>query len=323
MISLEKGSQDCILAIVVPCYNEEPVLSETANQLNKMLDNLIYDKRISEESFVYFVDDGSVDKTWEIIKRLYEENNKRFKGLKLSRNVGHQNALISGLEAIQDKVDCVISMDADLQDDVFTIGEMIKRFGEGYEVVYGVRRSREEDSLFKKYSAILFYRLMSLFKVEIIPNHADYRLLSKRVVKHLMSFREVNLFLRAIIPLIGFKSTTVYYDRKERFAGKSKYPLKKMLSFALDGITSFSVTPLRFITFVGIIIFVGSCCLTIWALWLKLIGKSIPGWASTVLPIYFIGGVQLLSIGILGEYLGKIYKEVKARPRYFKEEELK
>lgn len=323
MISLEKGSQDCILAIVVPCYNEEPVLSETANQLNKTLDNLIHDKRISEESFVYFIDDGSVDKTWEIIKRLYEENNKRFKGLKLSRNVGHQNALISGLEAIQDKADCVISMDADLQDDVFTIGEMIKRFDEGYEVVYGVRRSREEDSLFKKYSAILFYRLMSLFKVEIIPNHADYRLLSKRVVKHLMSFREVNLFLRAIIPLIGFKSTTVYYDRKERFAGKSKYPLKKMLSFALDGITSFSVAPLRFITFVGIIIFVGSCCLTIWALWLKLIGKSIPGWASTVLPIYFIGGVQLLSIGILGEYLGKIYKEVKARPRYFKEEELK
>ncbi len=312
-----------LLSIVVPCYNEDAVLSETAIQLDRILQDLIQSKEIREESFIYFVDDGSSDKTWEIISRLHKENAKRFKGLKLSRNVGHQNALMAGLETLQDKVDCAISLDADLQDDISVIEEMIEKFNEGYEIVYGVRKSREKDSLFKKYSAIFFYKLMSLFKINVIDNHADYRLLSKRVIGHLISFREVNLFLRAVIPLIGFKSTKVYYDRKERLAGASKYPLKKMLSFALDGITSFSIIPLRFITILGFIIFAGSCLLSAWALWLKFIGKSIPGWTSTVLPIYFIGGVQLFSIGILGEYLGKIYKEVKARPRYFKEEELR
>lgn len=314
-----------ILGIIVPCYNEEAVLAETAFQLNRILEDLIRNKKINEKSFVYFVDDGSTDRTWEIIREFHTEDGKRFKGLKLSRNVGHQNALMAGLEAIctYRDVDCAISMDADLQDDISAVVEMIDRFNEGYEIVYGVRKSREKDSFFKKYSALLFYKLMTLFNVNVIHNHADYRLLSKRVIEHLVSFREVNLFLRAIIPLIGFKSAIVYYERKERFAGISKYPLKKMISFALDGITSFSVTPLRFITVLGFIIFLGSCVLSLWALWLKIIGKSIPGWTSTVLPIYFIGGVQLLSIGILGEYLGKIYKEVKARPRYFKEEELK
>lgn len=320
---MEQKCENYILAIIIPCYNEEPGLSESATQLNSILEDLIQSKKINEESFIYFIDDGSTDNTWDIIRKLHEENDKRFKGLKLSRNVGHQNALMAGLEAIIDKVDCSISLDADLQDDVSTIKEMVEKFKEGYEVVYGVRKNREKDSIFKKYSAIFFYKLMHLFKVNVIANHADYRLLSKRVLEHLISFREVNLFLRAIIPLIGFKSTMIFYNRKERKAGTSKYPLKKMVSFALDGITSFSVTPLRLITISGVILFTGSCVLSMWALWLKYIGKSIPGWASTVLPIYFIGGVQLLSIGILGEYLGKTYKEVKARPRYFKEEELK
>jgi glycosyltransferase involved in cell wall biosynthesis len=316
-------NQSTLICVVVPCYNEEPVLYETARQIKNVMDELIKKQKIDKKSFIYFVDDGSNDKTWDIIKKLHLEDKERYKGLKLSRNVGHQNALMAGLEAVHEEVDCAISMDADLQDDVSAVVEMIDKFKEGYEIVYGVRKSREKDSFFKRYSAIFFYKLMTLFKVNVIHDHADFRLLSRRVIEHLISFREVNLFLRALIPLIGFKSTNVYYDRKERLAGVSKYPFKKMLSFALDGITSFSITPLRFITLSGFIIFLGSCVLSIWALWLKLIGKSIPGWASTVLPLYFIGGVQLLSIGILGEYLGKIYKEVKARPRYFKEEELK
>ncbi len=319
---MERKYKNHILAIVVPCYNEESVLTETATQINKVLEDLIQDKKISDESFVYFVDDGSVDRTWEIIKGLHEENNKRFKGLKLSRNVGHQNALMAGLEGVQEKADCAISLDADLQDDVSVIGEMIDKFDEGYEIVYGVRRSRQKDRPFKKYSALFFYKVMHLLKTNIVFDHADYRLISKRVLENLVSFKEVNLFIRAIIPLIGYKSTKVFYDRKGRYLGESKYPLKKMLSFAIEGITSFSVTPLRFITIIGLIIFIGSCLLSLWALWLKLTGKSIPGWTSTVLPLYFIGGVQLLSIGIVGEYLGKVYKEVKARPRYFKEEEL-
>jgi glycosyltransferase involved in cell wall biosynthesis len=310
-----------VITIVVPCYNEESVLHETAKQLNESIEYLIKEEKISVQSFIFFVDDGSDDKTWEIIRELHLENNRN-KGLKLSRNVGHQNALMAGLDRVQEKADCAISIDADLQDDISVIELMVQEFQKGFEVVYGVRKKRETDTFLKKYTALSFYKLMALFGVDIVNNHADYRLLSKRVVKHLQSFKEVNLFLRAMIPLIGFKSTKVYYDRKERFSGTSKYPVRKMISFALDGITAFSVTPLRYISIIGIIIFITSCAMGIWTIWLALIDKSIPGWASTVLPIYFIGGVQLLSIGIIGEYLGKIYKEVKARPRYVADIEL-
>jgi glycosyltransferase involved in cell wall biosynthesis len=321
-IKMNQKNNIPVLAIIVPCYNEEPVLSDTAKQLNDVVERLIKNRKINNKSYIYFVDDGSNDGTWNIIQDLHSKDNIRYKGLKLSRNVGHQNALMAGLEKVSDRADCAISIDADLEDDISVIETMIDRFEEGYEIIYGVRKKREGDSLFKKYSAILFYKLMSFFGVDIVYNHADYRLLSRKAIKNLTSYKEVNLFLRAIIPLIGLKSTRVYYDRKKRLAGVSKYPLRKMISFALDGITSFSITPLRFITILGFIIFIGSCILSIWALSLALLNKSIPGWASTVLPIYFIGGVQLLSIGILGEYLGKIYKEVKSRPRYFKEEEL-
>lgn len=310
-----------IIAIVVPCYNEEPVLHETAKQLNQLIDSLIKNNQISQSSFIYFVDDGSNDKTWDIIQKFHLENNRN-KGLKLSRNVGHQNALLAGLNSVQEKSDCVISIDADLQDDISAIALMVEEFKKGSDIVYGVRKKRETDTFFKRFTALSFYKLMSFFGVNIIYNHADYRLLSKRVVKHLISFKEVNLFLRAMVPLVGFKSTKIYYDRKERFAGVSKYPTKKMMSFALDGITSFSVAPLRYITLAGFIVFIISCVLSVWVLTVVLLDRTVPGWASTVLPIYFIGGVQLLSIGILGEYLSKIYKEVKARPRYIKDIEL-
>ncbi|RJO60628.1 glycosyltransferase [candidate division WS5 bacterium] len=310
-----------VIAIVVPCYNEEPILNDTATQLNKFIEHLVANHKISNQSFIYFIDDGSIDRTWDIIHKLHIESSRN-KGLKLSRNVGHQNALLAGLSSVQEKVDCVISMDADLQDDISVIESMVEQFRKGFEIVYGVRRKRESDAFLKKYTALAFYKLMSFLGVDIIYNHADYRLLSKRVVNYLNSFKEVNLFLRAMIPLIGFSSTKIYYDRKARVAGISKYPAKKMIAFALNGITSFSITPLRYITIIGIIIFITSCILSGWVLLLAMSNKSIPGWASTVLPIYFIGGVQLLSIGILGEYLGKIYIEVKARPRYFKDIEL-
>jgi glycosyltransferase involved in cell wall biosynthesis len=310
-----------IIAVVMPCYNEELVINESAKQLHNLIERLIQDHKISHQSFIYFVDDGSTDTTWDKVQELHLKN-IRYKGLKLSNNVGHQNALMAGLNSVYEKVDCVISLDADLQDDISIIELMLEQFNKGFEVVYGVRRKRETDTFFKKYTAVSFYKLMSLFGANIINNHADYRLLSKKVVKHLNSFKEVNLFLRAIIPLIGFKSIKIFYERKERYAGVSKYSVRKMISFALDGITSFSVTPLRYITLIGIIVFVTSCFLSVWAFVLAILNKSIPGWASTVLPIYFIGGVQLLSIGILGEYMGKIYKEIKARPRYIKDIEL-
>ncbi len=318
----EKQQSKVLVAIVLPCYNEEQVLSETARQLDGVLDNLIRDNKISHESYIYFIDDGSSDATWDKVCELHAVNN-RIKGLKLSRNVGHQNALMAGLESVSNRVDCAISIDADLQDDISVIELMVDQYHKGFEVVYGVRSKRETDTFLKKNTALLFYRIMRMFDVEMISNHADYRLLSKRVLNHLQSFNEVNLFLRAMIPLIGFKSTKVFYDRKERYAGDSKYPLKKMLSFAINGITSFSVTPLRYITIIGFLLFVSSLVMSGWAFMVTMQNKSIPGWASTVLPIYFIGGVQVLSIGIIGEYLGKIYKEVKSRPRYFKETELR
>jgi glycosyltransferase involved in cell wall biosynthesis len=309
------------VAIVVPCYNEGPVLYETSKQLDALIEKLERDDKISRESFICFIDDGSTDTTWDKVKELHSKN-KRIKGVKLSRNVGHQNALMAGFDSVYEKVDCAITLDADLQDDISIIESMIDHFNQGFEVVYGVRRKRETDTFLKKNTALIFYKLMSHLGVDMVYNHADFRLLSKNVIGHLKSFKEVNLFLRAMIPLIGFRATNVYYDRKVRYAGVSKYSVKKMVAFALDGVTSFSITPLRFITLIGCMLFISSLVMTAWAFMVTLQHKAIPGWASTVLPIYFIGGIQLLSIGIIGEYLGKIYKEVKARPRYIKDVEI-
>jgi polyisoprenyl-phosphate glycosyltransferase len=311
-----------VLAIVAPCYNEAQVICQTASRLVAVLDDLLVKAKIDVKSFIYFVNDGSSDNTWELILGLHGEN-QRIKGLKLSRNFGHQNALLAGLMSVRNRCDCAISIDADLQDDVSAIEEFIDCYHQGYEIVYGVRRQRTKDTLFKKYTALIFYKLIQWFGVRVVYNHADYRLVSNRALEVLSSFKEFNLFLRGLFPLIGFKSTTVYYDRGERFAGESKYPFKKMVSFALEGITSFSIVPLRIVTVCGFVIFLLSFLMSIYILYATIIRHStIPGWASTVLPIYFIGGIQLLSIGLLGEYIGKIYKEVKSRPRYIAEIEL-
>jgi len=310
------------VAIVIPCYNEELVILETAHRLNIILDDLINNEKIDVESFVYFVDDGSHDKTWNHIKNLNTDNN-RFKGLNLSRNFGHQNALLAGLINTKDKADCIISMDADLQDDTKTIYEFIEKYKEGYEIVYGVRKNRTFDTFLKRLTAKVYYMLQALLGINIINNHADYRLMSNRAVSALNNFEERNLYLRGIIPLLGFKHTKVYYDREKRFAGESKYPLIKMIGFALDGITSFSTSPLRMVTFVGFFISAFAIGISIYFLYITLIiGYTVPGWASTVLPIYFLGGIQIFCSGIIGEYIGKIYKEVKSRPRYFINEEI-
>ena len=310
-----------LLAIVVPCYNEEEIITKTLNELQGILDELRADSSIHEDSFIYCVDDGSNDRTWELIGEEHSLN-KAVKGLKLAANVGHQNALLAGLLSVQSGIDCIVSIDADLQDDVTVIRDMVAEYSDGYDIVYGVRNKRGSDSIFKHYSASFFYRIMHFLGVNIIYNHADYRLISKRVVESLSSFREVNLFLRGIIPIIGFKATQVFYDRKARLAGKTKYPLSRMLSFAWDGITSFSVVPLRIVTVMGALIFLVTLLMSAWALYGKLTGHVLPGWTSTVLPIYFIGGIQVMCIGIVGEYLGKIYMEVKARPRFIKDVEL-
>lgn len=306
------------LAIVVPCYNEAKVLTETSTRLRETVKRLIDSHRISPESFIYFVDDGSQDETWQMITNIHS-NAPCFKGHKLARNVGHQRALLSGLLTVREKADIVISIDADLQDDISVIGEFLQKHEEGYEVVYGVRKARAVDSFFKKRTALAFYWLMATMGVDIIHNHADYRLLSRAALEALSRFGEYNLFLRGIIPLLGFKTASVLYDRQARFAGESKYPFHKMLAFALDGITSFSIVPLRCITFLGFLVFLGSLLLSIWTLisWLR--GIVIPGWTSTVLPIYLISGIQIMSIGLLGEYLGRIYTEVKRRPRFIVE----
>lgn len=310
------------LAIVIPCYNEEEVLSETVKRLREIFKDLMSRGEISNDSFIYFVDDGSKDKTWELIEK-YSSEFEIIKGLKLARNFGHQNALLAGLMQIKDKIDCSISMDSDLQDDINAIYKFLERYKEGYEVIYGVREDRSNDTKFKRVSAEAFYKLQNFMGVESVFNHADYRLLSKNALNALSNFREVNLFLRGIVPLLGFKSISIYYTRAERFAGESKYPLKKMLSFALNGITSFSTLPLRFITTLGFIIFLFSFLMSLWVLAEKFIfGNAVTGWTSTVLPIYFLGGIQIMSIGLIGEYVGKIYKEVKARPRFIIEKEL-
>ncbi len=310
-----KGILKPIIGIVSPCYNEEEVLQETAKLLSGLLLDLVAKEVISSTSFVVFIDDGSSDATWAIIEGIATENNS-VKGLKLVGNVGHQNALLAGLLTFNDAADALISIDADLQDDIRIIAQMIEKFKSGTDVVYGVRKERTTDSFFKRNTALLFYFLMKKMKSNVIPNHADYRLCSNRVIKTLSGFNEVNLFLRGIIPLMGFNKEIIYYNRLERFAGKSKFPLRKMLSFAWNGITSFSTFPLKLVTAIGFVIFLVCIVMSVYAGFALYSGNTVPGWLSTVLPMYFLGGIQLFSIGIIGEYLGKIYAEVKQRPRY-------
>ena len=310
-----------ILYIVVPCYNEEAVLPETAKRLGLKLKKLIEDKTVSDKSRVMFVNDGSKDKTWEIIKALHKDGGI-FTGVNLSRNRGHQNALLAGLMTAKDKADVTISMDADLQDDINAADEMLKEYYGGCDIVYGVRSKRKTDTFFKKFTAEAFYRVMNFLGAETVFNHADYRLMSKRALEGLAEFREVNLFLRGIVPMIGYKTSSVYYERTERFAGESKYPLKKMISFALEGITSLSSKPIRYITIIGFLIFAVSILMLINFIVRWAIGATVPGWASVICSVWAIGGLIMLSLGIIGEYIGKIYLEAKARPKYIIKENL-
>ncbi|RKN74134.1 glycosyltransferase family 2 protein [Paenibacillus ginsengarvi] len=310
-----------VLGIVVPCYNEEEVLPETILRLSHVLDRLTEERLASRSSFMLLVDDGSRDKTWELIEQ-FQQSNPRVAGLKLARNAGHQSALLAGLKRAAETVDCAISIDADLQDDTEAIREFMLRFREGYDIVYGVRQSRATDTAFKRGTAQSFYKLMKKLGADIEYNHADYRLMSRRALQQLDRFKEVNLFLRGIVPLVGFKSTRVYFDRHERFAGESKYPLKKMLAFAWDGITSLSVTPIRLVTLAGFALFVISLLAALYAIIQKLAGNTVSGWTSLMLSIWFVGGIQLISLGLIGEYIGKIYKEVKRRPLYIIEKDI-
>ena len=317
MVSLTREARSTVLALVVPCYNEEQVLPHTAEKLLEIIGSLAEAGEISRASRLYFVDDGSVDRTWQIIGELVGRDS-RVVGVKLTRNVGHQCALLAGLMAA--KGDALVSIDADLQDDINVIEDMVREFHRGHQVVLGVRKRRETDTIFKRTMARAFYRLLKIFGVEIVKDHADFRLLGRAAVEALREFGEVNMFLRGLVPLLGFKSTSVYYDRRERFAGESKYPIGRMMALAVDGITSFSVVPLRVITLIGFAVFLVSALLGVWVFWARFFAEGVvPGWASTVLPIYFIGGVQLLCIGVLGEYAGKIYTEVKRRPRFIVE----
>ena len=303
------------LAIVVPCYNEEEVLRDTEKKLSKLLQDLITKKKISKESFIMFVNDGSTDKTWQIIESLHRKS-KHVEGLKLAHNVGHQFALLSGLNKAIELCDISISIDADLQDDINVIEEMIDKYYNGADIVYGVRNNRDTDSFFKRFTAQSFYKVMRLMGVNSVYNHADYRLMSKRAMEALSKYEERNLFLRGIVPLIGYKTDCVYYKRLKRQAGVSKYPLKKMIHFAIDGITSFSIKPITMITTLGFIIIVLSIAFIIYSFVMYFLGKTVSGWSSLLCSIWFLGGVQLLSIGIIGEYVGKTYIEVKRRPRY-------
>lgn len=310
------------LYILAPCYNEEAVLPITSKIFLDKLNSLINSGKISAQSRVVFVDDGSKDKTWEIIESLHELDPK-FVGVKLSRNRGHQNALLGGMSTVVNDCDMIVTIDADAQDDVNAIDKMVDDYYSGSEIVYGVRASRETDTFFKRTTAQGFYKFMSMMGVETVYNHADFRLMSSRAVKALLDFKEVNLFLRGMVPLVGFKSSSVTYDRAPRVAGESKYPLKKMLAFAFDGITSFSIKPIRVITSLGGITLFLSLIFAIYALVGFFVNKTVPGWTSTVLSIWFFGSLQLLAIGVVGEYIGKIYLETKSRPRFFIEKYLK
>jgi glycosyltransferase involved in cell wall biosynthesis len=308
------------LGIVIPCYNEEEVLPETVKQLTALMQEMEQEQLIDSGSAIWFVDDGSKDKTWSLIEN-YVGTNRYIRGLKLARNRGHQNALLAGLENATG--DVLISIDADLQDDIYVIKAMMQEYHKGIDIVYGVRKAREQDTVFKRMTAEGYYHLLGKMGVNIVFNHADFRLMSRRAIESLKQYEEVNLFLRGIIPTIGFPSSVVEYDRAARFAGESKYPLKKMLALAADGITSFSAVPLRLIAALGFIIFLLSVGLSVWVFFVKLFtNHAMPGWASSVLPMYLLGGIQLLSIGVLGEYVAKMYMETKKRPRYFIQEKI-
>lgn len=307
------------LWLVIPCYNEEKILELSMREIHNLMDSLLQQELISEDSRIVLVDDGSKDDTWTLISNKCQSDSM-FHGIKLSRNQGHQNALLAGMMYACGKCDCVISLDADLQDDINAIPEFVKKYEQGYQIVYGVRSSRETDTGFKKNTASIFYKLMRFLGAETVDNHADYRLMSNKALQALKDYKEVNLFLRGIVPLIGFESTKVYYERKERVAGETKYPLKKMISFALDGITSFSVKPLRVISLLGIICSGLSILGLLYALMSYFANVAVPGWTAIVCSIWLLGGIQLLCLGVVGEYIGKIFSEVKQRPRYIIDE---
>lgn len=303
------------LAIVVPCYNEEEMLSLTTKELTGVLSDLITKQKIAPDSYILYVDDGSKDSTWELIRKFHEEEKKVF-GLKLAGNVGHQNALTAGMLNAMEHADIMISIDADLQDDTAVMEEMVDKFHEGKDIVYGVRNDRKKDSFFKRTTAQMFYKVMAAFGVKTIYNHADYRLMSKRALQEFSKYQEINLYLRGVMPLIGYETDCVYYERKERVAGESKYPLKKMLALAWNGITSFSVKPIDFITALGGFLIFLCVIAAVYALVSYCNGHTVPGWTSLILSIWFLGGMQLVAIGMIGQYIGKIYIEVKHRPRY-------
>ncbi len=307
------------LYIVIPCYNEESVLPITSGLFLEKLYSLEKAGEISKESRVLFVDDGSKDKTWSVIRDLMQKN-EHFQGLKLSRNQGHQDALLAGLMTAKDYADITISIDCDGQDDIDAMNEMLREYRDGAEIVYGVRAKRDTDTFFKRFSAESFYKILSLFGAEVVYNHADYRLMSRRALEGLAEFHEVNLFLRGLIPLVGFKSSSVYYDRKERIAGESHYPLSKMLALAFNGITSLSVRPLKLITGLGFVMSLVSFIAVIVTVIIKLVGYTVQGWTSLLCVIFLLGGIQILCLGVIGEYIGKMYAETKARPRYIIEE---
>lgn len=309
------------LYLVVPCYDEQEVLHETAKRLLDKITTMIKKNLISNKSKILFVNDGSKDRTWDIVKELYSQNNI-FSGINLSRNRGHQNALLAGLMTAKEYADITISLDADLQDDICVIDKFVDQYYSGSDIVYGVRSSRKTDTFFKRSTALVFYKLMNSLGVDMVYNHSDYRLMSKRALEGLSEFTEVNLFLRGMVPLVGYNSSIVKYERHERFAGESKYPLKKMIAFALDGITSLSVKPIRIITGLGFFIFFISIIASIYTFIVKFFGETVTGWTSLTLSIWMLGGIQILSLGVIGEYIGKVYSETKQRPRFIIAEKL-
>ncbi|WP_283588019.1 glycosyltransferase family 2 protein [Limosilactobacillus viscerum] len=309
-----------VLTIVIPCFNEQEVLPETVKEIGNILTSLIKNRKIDRRSKILFVNDGSTDNTWNLISK-YSKTYYYVAGIKFTKNYGHQNALIAGMTAAVRYSDMIITIDADLQDDVNAIPKMVKKYYEGFDVVYGVRNSRQTDTFFKRKTALTFYKLMRKLGVNLVPNSADYRLLSKRATDSLLAFKERNLFLRGMVPLIGYKSAKVFYARKERYAGKSKYPLNKMIHFALDGITSFSIAPIHLILYLGIVTVIISVMCMIYTIIEKVAGHVVSGWSSLMISIWLLGGVQLISISVIGEYIGKIFSEVKRRPRFNIEEE--
>ena len=306
------------LYLAIPCYNEEEVLRDSAAKLLRKYETMMTEHKITFDSKIVFIDDGSADRTWQIIEELHREN-PVFQGIKLTRNRGHQNALLCGLMTLKDKADAVISIDADLQDDIEVFDEMVAKFEEGCDVVYGVRSKRETDTFFKRFTAEAFYKILNRMGAKVIFNHADFRLMSSRALEAFSLYKETNIFLRGMVPMIGYKSDIVTYERSERLAGESKYPLKKMLALAWEGITSLSIQPIRIITWAGLIIFLISLVMIIYSLISYFVGAAVSGWASTLCSIWALGGLQLLAIGIIGEYIGKIYLEAKRRPRYIVE----